>query len=54
MKSQGFQDFRGETRISNLPMQKVFEQQGFDRKHVMESYYDHPTEDAYRYEVIYE
>ena len=49
MRSSGIHDFRGETRVSNYSMQKVFENFGFERKEVMKDYYDDPTEDALKY-----
>lgn len=52
MHSLNMHDFRGETRISNFPMQKIFETFGFKRTEVLKDYYDYPTEDAYRYVLL--
>lgn len=49
MKDLGIHEFAGETRVSNLPMQKVFRDFGFQAVETMKGYYDSPDEDALRY-----
>lgn len=49
MRGLGITEFAGETRISNLPMQKVFRDFHFEAVYTMEGYYDNPDEDALRY-----
>lgn len=51
MAELGMQAYAGETRLSNYPMQKVFEDFGFQRAYTMEGYYDNPAEDAFRYHL---
>lgn len=41
--------FRGETRASNLPMQRLFEKMGYRLDRVEENYYHNPEESAYKY-----
>lgn len=41
--------FCGETRASNLAMQKVFEDCGYVLNTIEEGYYDKPDESAYKY-----
>ncbi|QSX05926.1 GNAT family N-acetyltransferase [Sedimentibacter sp. zth1] len=43
--------FKGETRESNLKMQKVFEDFGYKINKKVEEYYDNPTETAYKYSL---
>lgn len=43
--------FKAETRESNLKMQKVFEDFGYKLIDKVESYYDNPTETAYKYSL---
>lgn len=38
--------FKAETRESNIPMQKVFNDFGYKMINKVEEYYDHPTETA--------
>lgn len=51
MKEEGMRDFRGETRVTNYPMQKVFKDFDFKNVETLEGYYDNPTEDALRYHL---
>lgn len=51
MKKEGIRDFRGETRITNYPMQKVFSDFIFKNVETYKGYYDNPTEDALRYHL---
>lgn len=41
--------FRGETRASNLPMQRLFEKMDYRLDRVEENYYHNPEESAYKY-----
>ena len=43
--------FKGETRESNLKMQKVFEDFGYKIISKVEEYYDNPNETAYKYSL---
>jgi ribosomal-protein-alanine N-acetyltransferase len=43
--------FKGETRESNLKMQKIFEDFGYKFIGKVEKYYDNPTETAYKYSL---
>ncbi len=43
--------FKGETRESNLKMQKVFEDFGYKIINKVEEYYDNPIETAYKYSL---
>jgi len=43
--------FKGETRESNLKMQKVFEDFGYKIINKVEGYYDNPIETAYKYSL---
>lgn len=43
--------FRGETRESNIKMQKVFEDFGYKITDKVEEYYDNPIETAYKYSL---
>lgn len=43
--------FKGETRESNIKMQKVFEDFGYKIINKVEKYYDNPIETAYRYSL---
>ena len=55
MKKEGMRDFRGETRVTNYPMQKVFSDfdlRDFRNVETLKGYYDNPTEDALRYHLI--
>lgn len=51
MKKEGMKDFRGETRVTNYPMQKVFSDFDFRKVETLKGYYDNPTEDALRYHL---
>lgn len=51
MKKEGMNDFRGETRVTNYPMQKVFSNFNFRKVKTIKGYYDNPTEDALRYHL---
>ena len=51
MKKEGMTDFRGETRITNYPMQKVFSDFNFINVETFKDYYDKPNEDALRYQL---
>ncbi|MBD7915134.1 hypothetical protein H9660_08220 [Clostridium sp. Sa3CUN1] len=44
-------DFRGETRVTNYPMQKVFSDFNFINVETFKDYYDNPIEDALRYQL---
>ena len=43
--------FKGETRESNIKMQKVFEDFGYKIINKVKEYYDNPTESAYKYSL---
>ena len=43
--------FKGETRESNVKMQKVFKDFGYKIINKVEKYYDNPIETAYRYSL---
>ncbi len=43
--------FKGETRESNIKMQKVFEDFGYKIISKVEGYYDNPSETAYKYSL---
>lgn len=46
--------FKGETRVSNIKMQKVFEDCGYSITERVKDYYDVPTfEDAFKYCLDY-
>lgn len=49
MRGLGMNEFIGETRITNYPMQKVFNDFKFKSLEIVESYYENPTEEAIRY-----
>lgn len=49
MKKIGMHRFCGETRASNLAMQRVFENCGYKLSIIEEDYYDNPKESAYKY-----
>lgn len=49
MKELGMLQFCGETRASNLGMQKVFTDCGYRLNTIVDSYYDQPAESAYKY-----
>ena len=49
MTKLGMRRFCGETRASNLAMQRVFEDCGYFLNVIEENYYDNPTESAYKY-----
>ncbi|MDT8719182.1 GNAT family N-acetyltransferase [Clostridium sp. 19966] len=51
MQNEGMKDFRGETRVTNYPMQKVFSDFNFRNVETIKGYYDNPTEDAFRYKL---
>ena len=51
MKKEGMKDFRGETRVTNYPMQKVFSDFKFRNVETFKGYCDNPTEDAWRYHL---
>ena len=51
MKKEGMRDFIGETRVTNYPMQKVFNDFDFKNVETLEGYYDTPAEDALRYHL---
>ncbi|MEG0672174.1 N-acetyltransferase [Clostridium sp.] len=51
MKKSGMKDFRGETRVTNYPMQKIFSDFNFKNVETYKGYYDNPTEDALRYHL---
>lgn len=51
MKKEGMKDFRGETRVTNYSMQKVFSDFDFTNVETFKGYYDNPTEDALRYHL---
>lgn len=51
MEKEGMRDFRGETRVSNYPMQKVFSDFDFTIVEKYKDYYDNPTEDALRFQM---
>ncbi|NLY19757.1 MAG: GNAT family N-acetyltransferase [Tissierellia bacterium] len=43
--------YKGETRESNLKMQKIFEKLGYEIIRKVEGYYDNPVETAYKYSL---
>lgn len=49
MLKDGMHIFKGETRKSNIKMQKVFEDFGYEIINEVEDYYDNPIETAYKY-----
>lgn len=49
MKELGMGCCRGETRASNLPMQRLFEKMGYRLDRIEENYYQNPDESAYKY-----
>jgi len=49
MKKLGMKRFCGETRASNITMQKVFEDCGYTLNKIEDGYYDNPNESAYKY-----
>ena len=51
MKKEGMRDFRGDTRVTNYPMQKVFSDFDFTNVETIKGYYDNPAEDALRYHL---
>ena len=51
MKKEGMKEFRGETRVTNYTMQKVFSDFDFRNIETLKGYYDNPTEDALRYQL---
>lgn len=46
---EGMYRFLGETRVSNKPMQHVFENFGFKQLRIEKDYYDRPDEDGLKY-----
>lgn len=52
MKQQGMQIFKAETRVSNLPMQALFDRLGFVRTLRVEHMMEHPVEDGYKYQLV--
>ncbi|WP_084665971.1 GNAT family N-acetyltransferase [Clostridium collagenovorans] len=51
MKREGMRDFRGETRVTKYPMQKVFSDFNFRCVETFKEYYDNTMEDALRYNL---
>ena len=51
MREDNMHIFKGETRESNLKMQKVFEDFGYKIINKVEEYYDNPIETAYKYSL---
>ena len=49
MKELGMGCCGGETRASNLPMQRLFEKMGYRLDRIEENYYQNPDESAYKY-----
>lgn len=49
MEKLDMKRFCGETRSSNKPMQKVFEDCGYKLDKIEEDYYQNPAESAYKY-----
>ena len=49
MKMLEMKRFCGETRASNSPMQKVFEDCGYKLNVIEENYFENPNESAYKY-----
>ena len=49
MEKLGMRRFCGETRSSNLAMQRVFEECGYRLNRVEENYFSDPPESAYKY-----
>lgn len=51
MEAEGMTIFRGETRKSNLNMQRIFEDYGYEIFDKVENYYNNPSETAYKYNL---
>lgn len=49
MKKLEMKRFCGETRASNVTMQKVFEDCGYELNLIEEGYFENPNESAYKY-----
>ena len=49
---EGYSQFKGETRESNLAMQQVFEKSGYQRTSLHENMYDKPRENGLKYRLI--
>lgn len=52
MVSLGMKKFCGETRESNIAMQKTFEKCGYKLNVKVENYYENPNETAYKYVLV--
>lgn len=51
MLKDGMYKFKGETRVSNLLMQKVFEDFGYTVTGKVEDYYENPIEAAFKFSL---
>lgn len=49
---EGYKTFYGETRKSNLAMQKSFEKVGYSFRCLAEDMYINPKEDGYKYQLL--
>lgn len=49
---EGYKTFYGETRKSNLAMQKSFEKAGYSFRCLAEDMYESPKEDGYKYQLL--
>lgn len=52
MAQRGMRLFKAETRVSNLPMQALFQKLGFVRTQRVPRMLTHPTEDGYKYQLL--
>ncbi len=50
MQGQGMGLFKAETRVSNLPMQRLFSKMGFERTQRAEKLMERPVEDGFKYQ----
>lgn len=50
MQGQGMGLFKAETRVSNLPMQRLFSNMGFERTLRAEKLMERPVEDGFKYQ----
>ena len=49
-QGQGMGLFKAETRVSNLPMQRLFSKMGFERTQRAEKLMERPVEDGFKYQ----
>lgn len=53
-RKEGYRKYFGETRKSNIAMQKAFERSGYTFSSIEENMYDKPQEDGIKYQLIEE